>query len=228
MKMLLKTAAILSVLVLGFGSALADGVILDSPLMPPESDPNDCNSLVSVYAAPGEHFMFFSPFGTLIITDPIIKCFQNVERVPEGYQEYQFFDAMFEGDVEFVGSPNKTQYPFSIPGDIETMTMETPAARLEYTAELLAMNFQTTVEGYTVMLRESPQMMSSGPLSIADIGGGQFEIDSFFDVFVEVSIDYGFTWVPAGDSVRMTLMYANDPVPMDEDASWSNVKALYR
>ena len=44
-----------------------------------------------------------------------------------------------------------------------------------------------------VMIRESPTLASTGATSISDLGGGQFQIDSFFDVFAELSIDGGTT-----------------------------------
>jgi hypothetical protein len=59
--------------------------------------------------------------------------------------------------------------------------------------------------GPPVMIRESPTLASTGKTSITDIGppgpgptpADGYHIDSFFDVFTELSIDGGTTWLPS-------------------------------
>jgi hypothetical protein len=46
------------------------------------------------------------------------------------------------------------------------------------------------------MIRESPTLPSLGQTRITNIGGGMYHIDSFFDVFTELSLDGGATWIP--------------------------------
>ncbi len=58
----------------------------------------------------------------------------------------------------------------------------------------------------TVLIREDPDEASTGLLAIRDIGGGQFQIASFFDVFTELSIDGGLNWINSDGSTRMTLV----------------------
>jgi hypothetical protein len=58
----------------------------------------------------------------------------------------------------------------------------------------------------TVLIRESPTLASVGQTDILDLGGGLYHIDSFFDVFTELSVDGGQTWIAAGESVRITLI----------------------
>jgi hypothetical protein len=55
------------------------------------------------------------------------------------------------------------------------------------------------------MIRESPTKSSSGRLMIRESPTlpGRYVISSFFDVFTELSVDYGATWTPASDSVRL-------------------------
>jgi len=45
-------------------------------------------------------------------------------------------------------------------------------------------------------IRESPTLQSTGQTSIRTMGGGQYQIDSFFDVFTELSLDGGANWTP--------------------------------
>jgi hypothetical protein len=54
-----------------------------------------------------------------------------------------------------------------------------------------------------ILIRESPTLASLGRTAIRDAGGGQFLIASFFDVFTELSLDGGASWIPSNGSVRM-------------------------
>ena len=68
-----------------------------------------------------------------------------------------------------------------------------------------------------IMLRESPELASAGQTSVqpatpAAGGGEQWTVDSFFDVFTELSVDGGNTWIASTDSVRMELV---QPVLID-------------
>jgi hypothetical protein len=59
------------------------------------------------------------------------------------------------------------------------------------------------------LLRESPTLASTGEVTVTDLGGGTWNIDSFFDVFTELSLNGGATWLPdvaAGTGHRLTLL----------------------
>lgn len=57
-----------------------------------------------------------------------------------------------------------------------------------------------------LIFRESPILDSIGVTIVRELGNGTFEIESFFDVWTELSIDSGDTWIPADDSIRMILV----------------------
>ncbi|GAF96445.1 unnamed protein product, partial [marine sediment metagenome] len=62
-----------------------------------------------------------------------------------------------------------------------------------YQAEVLSLNADAAgVPG--VLLRESPTLSSLGEVTITDLGGGTWAIDSFFDIFTELSPDGGANW----------------------------------
>lgn len=56
-----------------------------------------------------------------------------------------------------------------------------------------------------VMIRESPTLASTGKTRISPQSSGAFRIDSFFDVFTELSLDGGQTWTPANGGARCLL-----------------------
>jgi hypothetical protein len=66
-----------------------------------------------------------------------------------------------------------------------------------FDTEIISMDLSGISALGPFMIRESPTLQSLGQTTITDIGGGQFRIDSFFDVFTELSIDGGATWMPS-------------------------------
>jgi len=58
------------------------------------------------------------------------------------------------------------------------------------------------------LLRESPTRMSLGQTVVTPIGNGAFRIDSFFDIFTEISFDGGQSWIPDSNpsGLRVTLV----------------------
>lgn len=70
--------------------------------------------------------------------------------------------------------------------------------------EIVQMSLIGTGPFANVLLRESPTLPSMGQYKVTDLGGGQYEIESFFDVFFEISTDFGTTFKPAQASVRLT------------------------
>src|SRR5262249_29985455 len=62
-----------------------------------------------------------------------------------------------------------------------------------------------------VRIRESPTLQSLGKVAIQAQPDGTFKIDSFFDVFVDLSTDSGATWCPATNYHKVKLAYTNPP-----------------
>jgi hypothetical protein len=69
------------------------------------------------------------------------------------------------------------------------------------------------------MIRESPTKASVGRTTITAIGGGNFQIDSFFDVYTELSVDGGATWTPSATPVHVTLQ-PNHPNAIPTVSQW--------
>ncbi len=57
----------------------------------------------------------------------------------------------------------------------------------------------------TLDIRLSPTLRSYGGHGYEDQGGGNFQVDSFFDVFLEASVNGG-TWTPADGAVNMSVV----------------------
>src|SRR5262249_14648585 len=95
-----------------------------------------------------------------------------------------------------------------------------------YQTEMLQLDISGGTLPGSVLLRESPTIQSTGQTTIDPIGGGQFHIDSFFDVFTELSVDGGQTWIPSNGSDHVTL--GPDAATPVLPTTWGALKAHYR
>ena len=96
------------------------------------------------------------------------------------------------------------------------LTLEGPSQTLTYDrgpgdttgswqTEILSMDLAGISSGISVQLRESPIQPSFGQTSILGLGGGLYQIDSFFDVFIELAIDGGPFQPTLGPPGRLTI-----------------------
>jgi len=68
----------------------------------------------------------------------------------------------------------------------------------EYDLEMLQLNF--TAGPYK--LRESPTLASTGHTTLTPTTGG-YNVSSFFDIFFDISIDGGSSWIPSTSPVHL-------------------------
>jgi len=85
-------------------------------------------------------------------------------------------------------------------------------ATRNFVTEMLSLNLSGGGMPPGVMIRESPTLNSHGQTSIQP-NSGQFQIDSFFDVFVEMSLDGGQTWGPATAPMHIVLQPVSSSIP---------------
>ena len=105
------------------------------------------------------------------------------------------------GPVSATSNPSHINYTVaSNSGGVETIT-----------TQMLSMDVNL---GVGKLIRIDPTTSSPGQTVITDVGGGNFKITSFFDIFTNVSLDDGETWYPssggngAGGGALMTLQLA--------------------
>jgi hypothetical protein len=72
--------------------------------------------------------------------------------------------------------------------------------------EILALSIKGPGPGSEpITIRESPTLASAGELRSTFVADGFYRIDSFFDVFTEISLDGGQTFHAANSALRLTL-----------------------
>jgi hypothetical protein len=136
-----------------------------------------------------------------------------------------FFDVFVEVSLNG-GATWSSKSTAGMPG-LMSLTPTTPPGSNPrgFDTEMLSLNISGgTLPG--IMVRESPARASIGHTDDTSLGGGQFKIDSFFDIFVELSLDGGQTWVPSNQPTRLLLGTGN-PTPA-RVSTWGAVKAFYR
>ncbi|MBI3193044.1 MAG: putative Ig domain-containing protein [Ignavibacteriae bacterium] len=122
--------------------------------------------------------------------------FGGMSHAYSGRTSFQF---SFDGGFTFfpyIAPTNFTEYI-----SISSASGETKF----YDTEMLQMDIAGGSLPPGVMFRESPTLASLGKTKIETLPSGNFLISSFFDVFTEVSIDGGMTWVPALNNIQLEL-----------------------
>ncbi len=200
----MAAAAAIVLLWVGLSMAQSTGVDLPSADLPPESDPSDCGVLVSHYWGLPSSYEGLATLGSLSL-----KCFQGVVREAVGNDELQTYSSMLVTNVDLGTGPVSTTFT----GPMQTLVTDRNLSTTGlFDAEIVSMSLSGDAGGMPLVLREAPSLISSGQIDITDLGGGLYHIDSFFDVYTELSVDGGQTWVPVDAAQRLTLYGIDVPV----------------
>lgn len=218
----LLMAVFIVVLGAGWLSEAGAQVVLPDPELPPESNPPDCESLVSLYAGQGPFAECPGPSDQIVMSDARHRCFQNVIREAVGSDEHATFDSVLDAVVDFGLGP----VPVTLTGPVTTVVYgKVGNTTGTFDTEIAYMSLSGDVGRFRIQLRESPTMFSQGSTAITDLGGGLYEIDSFFDVFTELSVDDGQTWFGHHQTAHMDLVPA-EAAPV-QSSTWGVIKSLF-
>jgi hypothetical protein len=197
-------AAALGLAMVGSNEAKAFDLITKNPGLPP-TDPN------AAYVAQNDAAY---PQYSVVLPFPFFHFrFINVVVVPSpgpnGPNEIATFDSTLAGTA-LVGG---TLVPYTLTGPVSVTTFGNFGMVTGAFDELMtSMDLTGTVAGHSVeiMLDPNPNNPSTGSTTVTAIGGGLYDIHSFFDVFTELSIDHG-AFAPASGSVLMSLQSIPEP-----------------
>lgn len=208
------TTCALGLIALGaFTASLRAGIDTSDPTLPTTG--TDLSGHATGYlTATQVHTTYSGPGLTAILSMAIHQPFGSVFRSavgPGGADEQELFNSNLTGELSINGSPDQ---PITANGQVTTVVHgKIGNVTGTFNTEMLAMNLSA---GGGVFIRESPTLASTGQTSITPIGGGNFHIDSFFDIFTELSVDGGNTWMPGnstgpGGSSLVTLEALPEP-----------------
>jgi len=164
-------------------------------LYPPNQYVTPAGPIFATYHGPGV---------TIVLSDSPLRDFGSVTRTPSAGNELESFSSQLDGQISVNGSPNA---PFISGGPQQDIVFgKVGNTTGTFNTEILSLNISgsSSISG-PFMIRESPTLASTGQTTITSIGGGLYQIASFFDVFTELSVDGGNSWIPSDTSAHIVL-----------------------
>lgn len=181
-----KTLFVYSAIVSLLALPIARADILPTPELPPP---------VGVYHANLEEL--HAQFGSAALLNKAFhRAFTDHYMPPaQGVTDTHSFGSLMDLSGA-LNVPGMGWVPFTAT-DISTPTTVTITGlgMNEYSQEMLALDMSIPTPIGMLMIRESPTIQSMGHTTITPATGG-FRIDSFFDVYTELSLDNGMSWIP--------------------------------
>ncbi len=157
------------------------------------------------YTNPGFHARFVGGGNVFDLTNPVHGGFTACVAPPLAGSQLHSFGSTVFFDLSVNAGPSSQ---FSAPAAVSVLvTFDTLLGNTRFfDTEMVQLDISGGNLPPGVMVRESPTLQSTGKTSIEDLGGGQYKIDSFFDIFTELSLDDGASWIPSTDN-------QNQPTP---------------
>lgn len=179
--------------------------------------PTDCGytSTCTVLYAPGVEY------GDLFLHD-----FTSCVMVVPGMVQSGFVSCQVDLDLSLDAGSTWTQYSGIPATGWMTFTGNGQGGQGEdlYIASLDQLNFSGGGLPVGIAFRESPILTSTGQASVM-LQGNSYQIDSFFDAYLEFSFDGGQTWYPPLSTCHIVFRPFIAPVKM---STWGQIKTLYR
>jgi hypothetical protein len=123
-----------------------------------------------------------------------------------GNNEFETFNSILTGLVSVGGSPFM---PFTLSGPVQTEVKDKVSQTGTFDTQMLSLDLTGTVGGHAIEVMLDPAKPTVGQTTITAEGGGLFKIDSFFDVFTELSLDNG-SFIPQDNGPTHVQL---EPVP---------------
>ena len=174
----------------------AADVITTNPNLPPN---------VGGYVSPAQVHACYPNCANIDLNNIFHSFFTNIVRTPSGPNEIENFNSIATGMVSVGGGMFMS---IMLAGPVQTTVFgKVGNVTGTFSTEMTMLN----LSGGGVMIRESPTLTSTGQTTITDVGGGNFQIHSFFDIFTELSLDNGQTWIPSQGSTHVDLVNTSEP-----------------
>ena len=201
-------------LVLAAGAARAQfleggGIDTNSPGLPPDGEYQTVADVHAKYTGAALEIVLQD-----IAHRPIVG---TIVRTPIGNDEQEDFNSVLTGvatvDDDGPGpNPPVPGIPVMLTGPVTTLVTDRLLSTTGlFDTEIVSMDLSGNVGGIPVTIQEAQAEQSWGKTDILDLGGGLYHIDSFFDVFTELSVDGGNTWI--ADANAPVRVHLEPPVP---------------
>ncbi len=202
-----------------------------SNILPPLNGRCNCeSSLFANYAS-----------GVILIKNWSARAFTaGIVPPPPGSPVTHNFGSHVEFEISFNGGTTYTSIRANAANTVQWTYQSSSGGEDIYKNEVLQMDISGGDLPAGVMIREDPSPIKSsiGETHIKPVPGG-YMISSFFDVFTEISTDYGSSWMPSSGSGLLDLKVDPEfyppaaaprtvlPMPNGEHASPSGAGQAY-
>jgi hypothetical protein len=152
-----------------------------------------------VYVSPAQWHAAYAQ--GIVIRDVRHRGFtERMPPPPPGVRQTHQFGSRVDFEVSTDGGA--TFQPATGQADVRVQVMQSGGGATQriYDTEMLALDLTAG----PFKLRESPTLPSRGKTSIRQVSGG-YMVASFFDIFTEISLDDGATWLPAVQAANVEL-----------------------
>jgi hypothetical protein len=185
------------------------GVNSSTPTLPSTGNQNGGS-----YRHEGDNIPSYNtPSGPVTLSNVRHYNFQNINTTPSGDDEIESFNSTLQATAHFQGG----SFPMTLTGPVEVLVADRVGNPTGYfDTEILSMTLSSGpivlpgIGPTEIIIRESPTLPSLGLAGVHDMFDGRYFIDSFFDVFTELSLDGGSSYYASEGS---TLVALNVPEP---------------
>ncbi len=151
------------------------------------------------YTSPDFHARYASGGNVFDLSNPVHAGFTACVSPPVAGSQLESFGSTVAFDLSINSGPLLHLSALAAVSVVVTFNHALGATRF-FDTEMTQLDISGGTLPPGVLVRESPTLASTGQTSIEDLGGGLFKIDSFFDIFTELSLDNGSTWIPSTDN----------------------------
>lgn len=150
--------------------------------------------------------------GAQMLKDVLNRSFsESMPPPPFGQSQLHRFQAQMS--FQHSSDGGQTWLPYEAIANFVVQIVNIGTNHIDYyDGEILQMDVSGGTLPAGVMLRESPSKASLGRTSIRQGQpgpGGSYQISSFFDVFTELSVDGGQTWMPSDTGPANMVLWPN-------------------
>ena len=150
-----------------------------------------------------QHQPFARGDSTLGIPGPVIT--------DNGPNETESFGSELTGMASVNGSPNT---PFVLTGPVSVEAFgKAGNVTGTFNTQMLSMDLTGSLLGNSIEVVLDPNNPTTGQTSITDIGGGLYDISSFFDVFTDLSVNGG-AYIPQSNGPTLVQLEVPEPTSM--------------
>jgi hypothetical protein len=182
----------------------------------PQSNSQYTATLHQLYAA-----------GLIDLSDPIHFDFTSCDPPPlPGNTTNHSFNSLVRARISTDSGQSYQNHQVPAQVTVRVTNLTTIGDLTIFDTEMLQLDISGGTLPAGTMIRESPTQASTGRTTERP-GAGGYYIDSFFDVFTELSLDGGQTWMPSDNGAGHVEMDIINPTPT-KNRTWGLIKSLYR